>query len=43
MIKRLKVICSHELTLKKDIEELKISFIRNNYPINSLTVFGEAK
>ena len=36
MIKRLKVICSDELTLKKDMEELKMSFIRSNYPINLL-------
>ena len=36
MIKRLKMICSDELTLKKDMEELKMSFIRSNYPINLL-------
>ena len=36
MIKRLKVICSEELTLKKDMEELKMSFIRSNYPRNLL-------
>ena len=33
MIKRLKVICSDELALKKDMEELKMSFIRSNYLI----------
>ena len=36
MIKSLKVICSEELTLKNDMEELKLSFIRSNYPINLL-------
>ena len=36
MIKRLKVNCSDEATLKKDMEELRISFIRSNYPINLL-------
>ena len=36
MIKRLKVICSDDATLKKDMEELKISFIRSNYLINLL-------
>ena len=42
MIKRLKVICSDELTLKKDLEELKMSFIRSNYPINLLNrLFSE--
>ena len=32
--KRLKAMCSDEPTLKKDIEELRISFIKSNYPIN---------
>ena len=36
MIKRLRVICSDELTLKKDLEELRMNFIRSNYPINLL-------
>ena len=37
MIKRLKVISSDKLTLKKDMEELKMSWIRSNQPINLLT------
>ena len=36
MIKRLKVICSDKLTLKNDLEELRMSFIESNYPINLL-------
>jgi hypothetical protein len=36
MIKRLKVICSDKQTLTKDLEELKMSFIRSNYPVNLL-------
>ena len=42
MFKRLKVICSDELTLKKDLEELRMSFIVSNYPINLLNrLFSE--
>ena len=42
MIKRLKVICSDELTLKNDLEELRMSFIGSNYPINLLNrLFSE--
>ena len=42
MIKRLRVICSDELTLKKDMEELRMSFIKINYPINLLNrLFSE--
>ena len=41
-IKRLKVICSDELTLKNDLEELRMSFIGSNYPINLLNrLFSE--
>jgi hypothetical protein len=36
MIRRLKVICSDKQILTKDLEELKMSFIRSNYPVNLL-------
>ena len=36
MIKRFKVICSDEATLKKDMDELRVSFTRSNYSINLL-------
>ena len=36
MIKRLRVICSDKLILKKDLEQLRMSFIRSSYPINLL-------
>ena len=42
MIKRLKVICSDELTLKNDLEEISMSYIGSNYTINLLNrLFSE--
>jgi hypothetical protein len=36
MIKRLNTICSYEEILNKDMQELKLSFIRSHYPIKLL-------
>lgn len=43
MINRLKTICSNNIIFEKDMQELKLSFIRSNYPIGLLNKFFNIK